>query len=324
MPLQYVRRLSAPERPILRSRRGRAGRLGGPRRPRAPRRCGSARAKAPRSSRRDGAGEAHLLQWAQSMPPAGQARGTLRVLARAREVRGIVPRIRYETVRCVKKRTGALASGAAVLGLYSQPYDARYPVIGRDEQPKPRRARDASPPTTTHTCGAAPAPSWLYVESLDPWRTANATARRTGVDWARPVQALADHPRDRQAKRLIRVCDPLNAHVCASFTGRFRPPKRAAGPGAYSGCLRPGTAIGLHRAEPELRVLTRQALTPRRAPRGRRPTTRPQKASTGGSAPWTPACASNICALQYKYDGVLGVLACTFHGAATQRHPRAS
>ena len=139
MPLQYVRRLSAPERPILRSRRGRAGRLGGPRRPRAPRRCGSARAKAPRSSRRDGAGEAHLLQWAQSMPPAGQARGTLRVLARAREVRGIVPRIRYETVRCVKKRTGALASGAAVLGLYSQPYDARYPVIGRDEQPKPRR-----------------------------------------------------------------------------------------------------------------------------------------------------------------------------------------
>ena len=154
---------------------------------------------------------------------AGQTRGTLRVLARAREVRGIVPRIRYETVRCVKKRTGALASGAAVLGLYSQPYDARYPVIGRDEQPKPRRARNASPPTTTHTCGAAPAPSWLCVESLDPRRTANATARRTGVDWARPVQALANHPRDRQAKRLIRVCDPLNAHVYDSFYRVFPP-----------------------------------------------------------------------------------------------------
>ena len=62
-------------------------------------------AKAPRSSRRDGAGEAQLLQWAQSTPPAGQARWTLRALARELEVRGIVPRIRYETVRCVLKKT---------------------------------------------------------------------------------------------------------------------------------------------------------------------------------------------------------------------------
>ena len=119
MSLQYVWRLSAPERPSLtriakgrggcprpaqvrcgiggrgvdgRSRRGRAGRRGRPRRPRAPEAVWKRPAKAPRSSRRDGAGEAHLLQWAQSMPPAGQARGTLR---------GIVPRIRYETVRCM-------------------------------------------------------------------------------------------------------------------------------------------------------------------------------------------------------------------------------
>ena len=52
-------------------------------------------AKAPRRSTLDGAGEAQLLQWAQSTPPAGQVHGTLRARARAREVRGIVPR------RCV-------------------------------------------------------------------------------------------------------------------------------------------------------------------------------------------------------------------------------
>ena len=63
------------------------------------------RAQAPRSSRRDGAGEAQLLQWAQSTPPAGQARWTLRARARAREARGIVTRIRYETVRCTLKKT---------------------------------------------------------------------------------------------------------------------------------------------------------------------------------------------------------------------------
>ena len=58
--------------------------------------------KVPRSSRLDGAGEAHLLQWAQSTPPAGQARGMLRTLARE-GARGIVPRISQETVRCTLK-----------------------------------------------------------------------------------------------------------------------------------------------------------------------------------------------------------------------------
>ena len=69
-----------------------------------------------RSSRLDRAGEAQLLQLAQSMPPAGQARGPLQALARERVARGIASRINYETVRCgLKKRTDALAADAAVL-----------------------------------------------------------------------------------------------------------------------------------------------------------------------------------------------------------------
>ena len=88
------------------------------------------------------------------MPPASQARGTLR---------GIVPRIRYETVRCmIEKELVPYFYGQrcyrpvpeadfgvpmeAVLDLYSQPYDARYPVIGRDEQSKPLRADQWTPP----------------------------------------------------------------------------------------------------------------------------------------------------------------------------------
>ncbi len=61
--------------------------------------------KAPRSRRLDGAGEAQLLQLAQSTPPAGQARWTLRALARALVARGIASRISYETVRRVLKKT---------------------------------------------------------------------------------------------------------------------------------------------------------------------------------------------------------------------------
>ena len=85
------------ERVDGRSRRGRGGRLG------RHRGALERQAKAPRSSRLDRAGEAQLLQWAQLTPPAGQARGTLRALARELEARGIVSRIRYETVRCMLK-----------------------------------------------------------------------------------------------------------------------------------------------------------------------------------------------------------------------------
>ena len=62
-------------------------------------------AKVPRSSRLDGAGEAHLLQLAQFTPPADQARGTLRALAREREAQGVVSRIHHKMVRCVLKKT---------------------------------------------------------------------------------------------------------------------------------------------------------------------------------------------------------------------------
>ena len=104
---------------------------------------------------------------------------------------------------------------------YRRPYDARYPVIGRDEQSQSLRAdqwpsQPARPATYDYEyvrCGTGTI--GMFVEPLGPWRTAHATARRTAVDWAHPIQALADHPRYRQAES-----------------------------GACSGCLRPGTAAG--------------------------------------------------------------------------------
>ena len=99
-----------------RSRRGRVGCLGGQREPLAPPGRGSRAGRGAGAPAQGAAGEAQLLQRAQSTPPAGQARGTLRALARELVVRGIASRIRYETVRRVlKKRTDALATGAAVL-----------------------------------------------------------------------------------------------------------------------------------------------------------------------------------------------------------------
>ena len=87
----------------------------------------------------------------------------MRALAREWVARGIVSRIRYETVRRVLKNeltpwhrvqrcypqvppeVDFVIPREKVLDLYSQPYAARYPMICRDEQPKPRRA-DKRPP----------------------------------------------------------------------------------------------------------------------------------------------------------------------------------
>ena len=159
-----------------------------------------------------------------------------------------------------------------VLDLYSQPYDARYPVICMDEQPKPLRAdkrtpqpaRPGRPATYDYeyvrrvTCTL-----WMFVEPLGQWRTANATARRTGVDWARQVKALADHPRYRQAERLILVCDNLNTHTYASFDRAFPRAEARRLARRVQLVFTPRHGSWLNMAEPELSVLTRQALSPR-------------------------------------------------------------
>ena len=200
------------------------------------------------------------MQWAQAPPPAGQARGTLRALARELEVRGIVSCISYETVRRVLKNKFTFCNRMqrcypsvpeadfvipmeAVLDLYSQPCDARYPVICMDEQPQPLRA-DKRPPQparpghpTTYAyayvrCGTCIL--WMFVEPLAPWRTA--------VDWVRQVKALADHPRYRLAERLIRVCDPSeHPHLCLLFPDVYAPARPLAQQGR-TGTERPDTA----------------------------------------------------------------------------------
>ena len=86
------------------------------------------RAHAPRPCKRAGEGEAQLLQWAQSTPPDGRARWTLRLLAQALEARAVVAEISYETVRrTLKKRPDALAPGATRL-----PARARVGLRGPD------------------------------------------------------------------------------------------------------------------------------------------------------------------------------------------------
>ncbi len=161
-----------------------------------------------------------------------------------------------------------------VLNCYSRPYDARYPVICMDEQSKslrankwpPQPARPGHPATYDYEyvrCGTCTI--WMFVEPLGQWRTATATARRTAVDWAHQVKALVDHPRYRQAERLILVCDNLNTHAYASFFRAFPTAEAERLVRRVQLLFTPRHGSWLNMAEPELSVLTRQALSPRMA-----------------------------------------------------------
>ena len=154
----------------------------------------------------------------------------------------------------------------AVLDRYSRPYDARYPVICRDEHAQPLRAdkRPSQPSRPGHPatydyeyvrCGTCTI--GMFVEPLGQWRTA--------VDWAHQVKALVDHPRDREAERRILVCDNLNTHAYASFFRAFPTAEAERLVRRVQLVFTPRHGSWLHRAEPELSVLTCQALSPRMA-----------------------------------------------------------
>ena len=98
-----------------------------------------------------------------------------------------------------------------------------------------------------NTCGAAPAPSgcsWnRWASGARPW------TGRTG-------KAIADHPRYRQAERLILVCDNLHTHTYASFFQAFPPAEARRLAQRVQLVFTPQHGSWLNMAEPELSILT--------------------------------------------------------------------
>ncbi len=62
---------------------------------------------------------------------------------------------------------------------------------------------------------------WMFGEPLSGWRTVAVTKRRTTLDWAKQVRALANLPRYRDAESITLVCDNLNTHSGDSFYAAF-------------------------------------------------------------------------------------------------------
>ena len=101
-------------------------------------------------------------------------------------------------------------------------------VHGRDEQ----AARGGSPREVTGTPRVAgevrrplPPPGrmhvWMFGDPLSGWRRVAVTKRRTTLDWAKQVRALANLPRYRDVESITLVCDNLDTHSGDSFYAAF-------------------------------------------------------------------------------------------------------
>ena len=116
-----------------------------------------------------------------------------------------------------------------ILDLYTQPFDAKRPLVCMDERPmqllKETRLPIRSKPGRDKRCDYeyernGTAVHFLFTEPLAGWRKANVRERRTSKDWAEEMRVLLeeDYP---DAEKVIAVMDNLNTHKTASFYKAF-------------------------------------------------------------------------------------------------------
>jgi len=163
-----------------------------------------------------------------------------------------------------------------VLQVYARPHDPRHPVVCMDEQPK-QLIREVNEPITTSTgeqridheyVREGVCEVWMFTEPLGGWRDVRVTDRRTAVDWAQQVRALADDPRYADAERITLVCDNLNTHKLASLYEAFEPAEALRIANRLELIHTPKHGSWLNIAECELSVLSRQCLSRRIADPG--------------------------------------------------------
>lgn len=158
---------------------------------------------------------------------------------------------------------------------YQRPYDPETPVVCMDEQPVTLRAdvagRESIRETATHSkrvdyeyVRKGTASVFMFVEPLTGFCYVNAHERRTKIDWALEVAALAKQ--FSHAKKIILVCDNLNTHTYGAFYEAFLPEEAARLCNLIEIRHTPVHGSWLNIAECELSVFSRQCLKGRRFP----------------------------------------------------------
>lgn len=165
-----------------------------------------------------------------------------------------------------------VASMEDVLETYSQPYDARCPVLCMDEQPV-QLLKDIRPPipgTAKHGRRvdyeyerAGTANIFMFTEPLAGWRDVAVREKKTKLDWAVEMARLLEG-RYASCEKVILVCDNLNTHTKGAFYTAFDPERARSLVRRIEFHHTPKHGSWLNIAENELSSLTRQCVAGRR------------------------------------------------------------
>ena len=236
--------------------------------------------------RLDGAAEAQLIALTCGEPPPGCARWTLRLLADRLIELEIVPAVCQETVRqtlrandlkpWLKRQWGIAPTASAafvchledVLEVYHRPFDPQRPVVCLDETTKqlvsetrtPLPAAAGRPVSYDYEYKRQGVASlFLLCAPLHGWRAVRVRERRTRVDYAPCLRALAEE-HFPQAEKIVLVQDNLNPHAAASLYQAFAPGTARRLLERFEFHYTPKHGRWLNLAEIELSVLRRQCL----------------------------------------------------------------
>ena len=160
-----------------------------------------------------------------------------------------------------------------ILDVYERPEDSKRPLVCMDECPKqligetrrpiPAQQGEAERYDTEYvrngTCNL-----FMFTAPLIGWRRAEATERRTQVDWAHQVQRLVDEEFP-DADKVVLVMDNLNTHRPASLYEAFEPAEAKRIWDRLEIHHTPKHGSWLNMAEIEFSVLNKQGL-PERVP----------------------------------------------------------
>ena len=154
-----------------------------------------------------------------------------------------------------------------ILHLYGLPYDADYPLICFDERPCVLHGEVVEPLAIKP--GKAARYDYEYerkgtccllvaLEPLTGFRLVEVSKQRTGADYTRFMQKLAQHY--QQAKGIRVIQDNLNTHTAGSFYTRLSAEEAFALSQRFEFYWRPKKASWLNMAELEISVIARQCL----------------------------------------------------------------
>jgi hypothetical protein len=160
-----------------------------------------------------------------------------------------------------------------VLGVYTRPYDPRFPQVCLDETSKqllreprePLSMEPGQPERVDYEYERGGVMNLFMVcEPLAGKRWVSVTEHRTRVDWAQQIKKLVDE-RYPEAEQIVLVMDNLNTHSPGSLYEAFPPAEAKRLADKLEIHHTPKHGSWLNMAEIELSVLARQCLD-RRVP----------------------------------------------------------